>query len=101
MEFIHPDDRLRVKKELSEVFTKTNTGVPTEFRLIKADGSFTWVESVGKNLFDVPGVNGIVINTRFIDERKKAEIKLKQSYEKVSAAYQQIKTIVGVAQIPT
>jgi len=72
-EFIHPDDLAVVKQELSEVYAKTNTGVPTEFRIRKADGSYVWAESVGKNLIGVPGVDGVVITTRFIDERKKAE----------------------------
>ncbi len=93
MEFVHPEDVDRVEKELSEVFIDTNTGFPTEFRLIRADGSYTWVESVGKNLFDVPGVNGIVINTRFIDERKNAELKLKESYDSLTDAYQKITEI--------
>ena len=82
MEFIHPDDTGVVKRELSEVYTNTNTGVPTEFRLRRADGSYTWVESIGKNLTGVPGIDGIVITTRFIDERKKGEASLRKSEER-------------------
>jgi PAS domain S-box-containing protein len=79
-EFIHPDDAEMVKKELSEVYSNANTGVPTEFRLRKADGSYAWVESVGKNLSGVPGIDGIVITTRFIDERKKSEQALQNQH---------------------
>jgi PAS domain S-box-containing protein len=81
-EFIHPDDLAMVRQELAEVYSKTNTGVPSEFRIRRADGSYTWVESIGKNLIGVPGVDGIVITTRFIDERKKAEEALRASAEK-------------------
>ena len=82
MEFIHPDDLDMVKRELSQVYSNTNTGVPTEFRIRKADGSYTWVESSGKKLIGVPGIDGIVITTRFIDERKKGEASLRKSEER-------------------
>ncbi len=69
-EFIHPDDLAMVQHEFLQVHAKTNTGVPTEFRIRKADGSYIWVESIAKNLLDVPGIDGIVITTRDIEERK-------------------------------
>ncbi len=78
-EFIHPDDLAIVKRELSEVYNNTNSGIPTEFRIRKADGSYTCVESSGKNLIGVPGIDGVVITTRFIDERKKAKKALQES----------------------
>ena len=90
MEFIHPDDLEIVKRELSEVYASTNSGIPTAFRLRKADGSYTWVESTGKNLIGVPGIDGIVITTRFIDERKKAEEAKRESEEKYRTLYQQM-----------
>ena len=82
MEFVHPDDLEMVKRELSEVYNSTNTGIPTEFRLKRADGSYTYVESSGKNLLGVSGIDGIVITTRFIDERKNADKALLESEEK-------------------
>ncbi|BAI61615.1 putative histidine kinase [Methanocella paludicola SANAE] len=73
LEFIHPDDRERVKNALGEVYDGRNPGTPTEFRIRKADGSYLDVESTGKNMIGVPGVDGIVITTRPITERKRAE----------------------------
>ena len=84
-EFIHPDDLGMVKQNLSEVYNNNHPGLPTEFRIRKADGSYTWVESFGKNLIGVPGVNGVVITTRFIDDRKKAEEALRESEERYRA----------------
>ncbi len=90
MEFVHPDDLKTVKIELSSVYTSTNTGIPTEFRLRKADGSYAWVESTAKNLIGVPGIDGIVITTRFIDERKKAEEAQRKNAEELNAAYEEL-----------
>lgn len=81
LDFIHPDDLGRVRQDLDQVYRNTNSGIPTEFRIRKADGSYIWVESVGKNLIGVPGVDGIVITTRFIDERKANEAALQASGE--------------------
>ena len=81
IEYIHPDDLPTVKKELQEVFDRKNTGIPTEFRIRKADGEYIWVDSLGVNLLDVPGVNGIVITTRPIQQRKEAEQILNESRE--------------------
>jgi PAS domain S-box-containing protein len=76
-DFIHPDDRARVREDLGEVIGNTNPNIPTEFRVQKADGDYIWVESVGKNCFDVPGIHGLVINTRPIGDRKKSELLLR------------------------
>ncbi|OPX61749.1 MULTISPECIES: PAS domain S-box protein [unclassified Methanoregula] len=73
LDLIHPDDRERVAADLDEVYSRTNPGVPTEYRMLTADGNSIYVESVGVNLLDVPGVNGIVINTHAVHERKRAE----------------------------
>lgn len=77
LEFIHPDDREIVRENLGEVFRKTNPGTPTEFRIRKADGEYLDVESTGVNMIGVPGVDGIVITTRPITERKLASEELK------------------------
>ncbi len=90
MEFIHPDDLGRVKQELFNVYDSTNSGIPTEFRVRKADGSYTWVESYGKKLIGVPGIDGVVITTRFIDERKKSEEELLKKNEELTASYEEI-----------
>ncbi len=83
MEFIHPDDIERVKRDLQEVFDTVNTGTPSEFRIRKADGEYIWVDSIATNLLEVPGVNGIVITTRPIQQRKEAEQALHQSEERL------------------
>ncbi len=72
-DFIHPEDLDRVRSALNEVYNYKNTGTPTEFRIRKADGEHLDVESVAMNMIGVPGVDGIVITTRAITERKRAE----------------------------
>ncbi len=73
MEFIHPDDRERVQNDLKDVYKEKNTGIPTEFRIRKANGTYLPVESIAQNLIDIPEIEGIVVNTHPIKDRKKLE----------------------------
>jgi PAS domain S-box-containing protein len=79
MDYIHPDDRDIVKKDLQAVYDRANTGIPTEFRIRTAGGEYIWVDALGVNLLDVPGVNGVVITTRPIQQRKQAEQEISES----------------------
>jgi PAS domain S-box-containing protein len=88
LDLVHPDDRERVAADLEEVCCRTNPGRPTEYRMLAADGSYRYVESVGVNLLGVPGVDGIVINTRNVDERKRAEQALQESEERFRLIFQ-------------
>jgi PAS domain S-box-containing protein len=86
MEYVHPDDFERVKNDFGEVLDRTNPGTPTEFRIRTADGEYLWVDSVGTNLLDVPGVNGIVITTRPVQQRKEAEQALLENQARLATA---------------
>jgi PAS domain S-box-containing protein len=82
LNFIHPDDLERVKKDLDEVYNNINPGTPTEFRIQRIDGTYLSVESVSKNMFHIPGIEGIVITTHPIQQRKEMENALRESEEK-------------------
>jgi PAS domain S-box-containing protein len=86
LEYIHPDDIEHVKTAFREVIDGVNPSIPTEFRIRKADGEYIWVNSIGTNLLDVPGVNGIVITTRPIQQRKEAEQALRENEARLATA---------------
>ena len=89
-DLIHPDDLDRVRNDLREVYNNNNPGIPTEFRIRKADGEYLDVESVGVNMFGVPGVDGIVTTTRAITERKRAEDVIRASEHKFRSLVENI-----------
>ena len=88
LDLVHPDDRDRVAMDLEEVYSRTNPGTPTEYRMITADGNYLYVESIGVNLLGVPGVDGIVVNTHEVHERKQAEQALQESEEQFRLIFQ-------------
>ncbi|MTK64424.1 MAG: PAS domain S-box protein, partial [Methanobacterium sp.] len=79
LDFIHPEDREKVRADIEEVFEKRNPGTPSEFRILMSDGNYLPVESIAQNMFDVPSVNGVVVTTHPIRERKEMENAIKSS----------------------
>lgn len=90
LDFIHPDDREKVKNDLREVYDDINLGIPTEFRIKRSDGTYIYVESIAQNLTDVPGIEGIVATTHSIDERKKMEEDLIRSIEEKNVLLKEV-----------
>jgi len=76
---IHPDDLDQVAKELDEVFRSVNPGLPTALRYQKADNTWIYLEALGSNHYDNPGIHGVVITARDITERKWADAALRKS----------------------
>ena len=70
---VHPDDLDQVLKDMDEVFRSVNPGIPTEFRYQKYDGTWIYLEAIGSNQFENPGINGAVLTVRDITARKQAE----------------------------
>ncbi|WP_048191065.1 PAS domain S-box protein [Methanobacterium sp. SMA-27] len=88
LEFIHPDDLERVKNDLAEVYENRNPGIPTEFRIRKADGKYLHVESISQNMIHVPNIGGIVVTTHPIQQRKEMEDTLRESEEKYRTLFE-------------
>ncbi len=73
---VHPDDLPRVQAAFVEALSNPGEAVTLEYRVKHADGSWRNVEASGKNLLDTPAIRGIVVNSRDVTERRKAEEQL-------------------------
>ncbi|OPY38625.1 MAG: putative diguanylate cyclase [Methanoregulaceae archaeon PtaU1.Bin059] len=100
LECVHPDDRERVLFDLGQVYDKTNAGIPTEFRIKKADGKYLWVDAIGVNLLGVPGVDGIVITTRPIEQRKMMEVALKENQARLAEEMERVQLVSWEFDVP-
>ncbi|HPO62760.1 MAG TPA: PAS domain S-box protein, partial [Candidatus Kapabacteria bacterium] len=79
---IHPDDIQEIKKIFTESLEKPGKVAKGEYRFKHKNGSWIYLETVGSNLLYDASVNGIVLNTRDITERKKSEAAILESEEK-------------------
>lgn len=85
-EFVHPDDLEKVAHEFGKGIENGGVSDAIEFRFKHKNGNWIYIEAIGNNLLELPGINGIVINSRDITERKKAQEevkKLKEFYEEI------------------
>jgi diguanylate cyclase (GGDEF)-like protein/PAS domain S-box-containing protein len=69
---VHPDDLERVVAAMSEHLETADTD-PVSFRLRIADGTYRDVEAIVQDMSDNPAVGGILVTTRDVTERARAE----------------------------
>jgi diguanylate cyclase (GGDEF)-like protein/PAS domain S-box-containing protein len=70
---IHPRDVGRVREVFAQVVRGEIQPAPVEFRFRRANGSWIHLEAVGTNLLHYPGIEGVVLTSRDITQRKLAE----------------------------
>jgi PAS domain S-box-containing protein len=73
LELIHPDDLGTAIAALATVAAGPGATAAAEYRFRHKDGSWRVLSSTGRNAIDVPGVDGIVINSHDISQQKEAE----------------------------
>ncbi len=73
---IDPDDRPRAETFLREATLTRGVSAPVEWRFQQPDGAPLQAEVIATNLLGDPMVNGIVLNTRDVSERKRFEQQL-------------------------
>jgi PAS domain S-box-containing protein len=73
LELIHADDHPQVEAVFKQVLADPEDPVAVEYRLQHSDGGWIYLESLVNNLLDESPINGIVINSRNINERRRAE----------------------------
>ena len=64
-DYIHPEDRERVRNEFEQLKTRKQAKT-APFRFRNKEGNWRWIETAATNLLHDPAINGIVINSRDI-----------------------------------
>jgi diguanylate cyclase (GGDEF)-like protein/PAS domain S-box-containing protein len=100
LDHVHPDDLPHVlevtEKVLSEGGIATNK---TEYRFRHKDGSWRWMESMGTYVLDDPSVNGIVLTSRDVTERKESEERIRRAEERYRTLVEQVPAVVYIQEI--
>jgi PAS domain S-box-containing protein len=94
---VHPDDRERFVKMLSELKPKADT-YQTQYRVLRGDGTTVVLEEYARGFFDDKGkLRRLVGVTIDITERKKAEDGLKQFAEELKRSNSDLEQFAYVA----
>jgi PAS domain S-box-containing protein len=98
MEFVHPNDLDRIKAVFEKTLL-TKESKSLEYRYRCADGSYVWLETIGKILLDdCNQPKEILFSSRDVTERKKAEKALKeqgQNYKAIINAMNDMVYVIG------
>ena len=70
---IHPKDLARTREAFAKLLNGEPPKAPVEFRFRHAKGHWIYLEALGNNLLNHPGIRGVVITSRDVTERQKAE----------------------------
>jgi PAS domain S-box-containing protein len=74
---VHPEDVQIFETAFAEVFESPKAQIKKEYRSLHKNKRWIYVESIFTNHLDNPSINGIVVNTRDISDRKMSELKEK------------------------
>ena len=81
LDYVHPEDLDEVTEALRGRASTNYVRPPLEFRFRTREGSWRCLEVVASNQLDNPSVGGIVINSRDVTERKRAEERYRGIFE--------------------
>jgi PAS domain S-box-containing protein len=90
-EYQHPDNRDAVAEAIEYIQKNPDEIQIIETRFRHADGSWCWIEATLQNRFDDPDIDGILVNSRDISQRKQQE----QKYQELAKEY---KTLLKTAE---
>jgi PAS domain S-box-containing protein len=80
-ELMHPEDYPGVRAQYDQLVAGKIEHFSMEVRIRHKDGTYRWLESNYFSALDNPLIDGVVVNSRDITERKQAEFKLGQREE--------------------
>jgi PAS domain S-box-containing protein len=80
-EYIHPDDREEAMETFRSVLESPGKTAHNELRIEQINGEFGWYEQRVVNLVDDPAVQGVLVSSRDISDRKAKQAKLEGIFE--------------------
>jgi len=80
---VHPDDLAALRP----LFSSSKQPVSIECRFRHANGSWRMLEAFGRDLSHIPGVQGVVVNSRDVTDRRSSEEALRQANQTLRAVF--------------
>lgn len=73
IEHFHPKGALDFREMFTQLWNAPQEQVTIQFSYTRENQERIWLEATGKNMLQDPAINGFVVNTRDITERRRAE----------------------------
>ncbi len=95
-DILHPDDRPLAAKAFQELLSAPGTTRSIQARFLARDGTYIWVEVLAVNMLNDPIVQGIVMDTRDITDRRRIEEELHRNEQRYRTLVQNSSDIIVV-----
>jgi PAS domain S-box-containing protein len=82
LEFVHPAQREEVMGLMAEIAHTPGPGPVVDLQMVHRDGSVRIFEAQATNLLHDPAVNGIVVNSRDVTDRRRAAAQVRETEER-------------------
>ena len=79
-ELVHPEEHDYLMSVFQDILRRPGESGVVQYRIKHEDGHWLWVEAIGQNFIDNPMLNGILINSRDISDRKKNEAAIAEKH---------------------
>ncbi len=90
-DYLHPDDRDAVADAIEALGTDSGGVQVVEMRFRRADGSWCWIEAMLQDRREDEDIDGILVNSRDISERKRRD----RQYRELAEEYETLLGTVG------
>ena len=84
LDFVHPEDAAATVRAVKAAFHHTGVAQPIELRFRHRDGSWRVLEAIGKRPSNPPDMDGVVVSSRDVTERKRIEAETRQHQAELS-----------------
>jgi PAS domain S-box-containing protein len=98
---VHPEDLPATQRAFQRALDHPDDIITHEFRCRRQDGSWCHLEVVGQNRLDDPEIAGVVLNSRDVSDRKRAEAQLRESEEQYRLIFEGSPTPMWVTDMET
>jgi PAS domain S-box-containing protein len=80
-DLVHPGDVSGVREAFARIVDNPGVPLSVELRFLHGDGTFHHLEATGASFLDDPAVGSVVVNSRDVSDRRRAEAALRKSEE--------------------
>lgn len=70
---VHPEGKEAYEQMFKNLIASPEEQMTLQYQYKRKDGDYVWLEATGTNLLDDPAIQGLIVNTRDITERRRAE----------------------------